>query len=88
MWVLEKEHTFSNYPIPLAWANDSLVNDNNEEMSLGVFLGAESMATYFHPGGVSYQNGTYYRNVRGLGEAVKLLSSERRYTDFPLRKSL
>jgi len=29
-----------------------------------------------------------YRNVRGLGEAVKLLFSERRYTDFPLRKSL
>jgi len=63
MWVLEKEHTFSNYPIPLAWANDSLVNDNNEEMSLGVFLGAESMAIYLHPGGVSYQNGTYYYNT-------------------------
>jgi len=63
MWVLEKEHTFSNYPIPLAWANDSLVNDNNEEMSLGVFLGAESIATYFHPGGVSHQNGTYYYNT-------------------------
>jgi len=30
----------------------------------------------------------FYRNVRGLGKAVKLLSSERRYTDFPLRKSL
>jgi len=52
MWVLEKEHTFSDYPIPLAWANDSLVNDNNEEISLGVFLASALMVTYFHPGGV------------------------------------
>lgn len=63
MWVLEKEHTLSNYPIPLAWTNDSLVNNNNEQIDLGVFLVGGIMATYFHPGGVSYQNGTYSYNT-------------------------
>jgi len=63
MWVLEKENTFSNYPIPLAWANNSLVNNNDEEIDLDVFLGSASMTTYFNPGGVSYQNGTYSYNT-------------------------
>ncbi len=58
MWVLKKQSTFSNYPIPLAWANNSILQNNTEEMDISVDLGL-FIAAYFHPGDCAYQNGTY-----------------------------
>ncbi len=59
MWALIKQHTLSNYPIPLAWANNSIVKNNNEVMDLQVYLGFFSQESLFHPGQATYQNGTY-----------------------------
>ncbi len=59
MWVLKKQHTFSNYPIPLAWANNSILQNNTEEIDLSVTLGSIDQASFFHPGQATYQNGTY-----------------------------
>ncbi len=59
MWVLKKQSTFNNYPIPLAWANNSILQNNDEEIDIAVTLGSYSQATYFHPGECSYINGTY-----------------------------
>ncbi len=59
MWVLKKQSTFSNYPIPLAWANNSILQNNNEEIDIAVALGDIGQAPYLHPGECAYLNGTY-----------------------------
>ncbi len=59
MWVLKKQHTFSSYPIPLAWANNSILQNNTEEIDLSVTLISTNQASLIYPGQVTYQNGTY-----------------------------
>jgi len=57
LWVLTYQHTFSGYDIPLAWANNSILLNNNEEIDLGVTLGSTQQQAYFHPAGVSNYSG-------------------------------
>jgi len=63
MWVLKKQSTFSNYPVPLAWANNSILQNNSEEINIVLNLLVPSQAPYFHPGECSYLNGTYSLSI-------------------------
>jgi hypothetical protein len=52
-WSLIKSTSISNETIPLAWANNSILSNNNELIDLSIFLGSTTQETFFHPGQVN-----------------------------------
>ncbi len=56
-WSLIKSTALSNETIPLAWANNSILSSNNEEIVLSVFLGASNQKALFHVGQISSISG-------------------------------
>ncbi len=62
-WSLIKSTSFSNETIPLAWANNSILSSNNEEIDLSVFLGAASREALFHVGQISSISGSVSYSV-------------------------
>ncbi len=83
MWVLKKQHTFSNYPIPLAWANNSILQNNNEQIVLSVAL----QAPFFYPGQTTYQNGTYSWSIlNGSSYNYNWVIGAVAYSAFPVKE--
>ena len=52
-WSLIKSTPISNETIPLAWANNSILSSNNEEIDLSIYLGSTTQEAFFHPGQVN-----------------------------------
>ena len=62
-WSLIKSTSFSNETIPLAWANNSILSSNNEEIDISVFLGSASQEALFHVGQISSISGSISYSV-------------------------
>jgi hypothetical protein len=62
-WSLIKSTSFSNETIPLAWANNSVLSSNNEEIDISVFLGSGSQEALFHLGQISSISGSVSYSV-------------------------
>lgn len=63
VWVEIKQTTMSNETIPLAWANNSILSANNEEVDISAFLGAANQEALFHVGQVNDNSGSVSYSV-------------------------
>jgi hypothetical protein len=62
-WSLIKSTALSNETIPLAWANNSILSSNNEEVTTSVFLGSTNQEAVFHPGQANDNSGSVSYSV-------------------------